>query len=172
MKQLFLVLVCLFNFPVSSFAQTTETFDIAAFQAPTGWNKQATQNAAQFSTEDKTQGTYCVITLFKSLPGIGSAKENFDAAWQTVVKTVVNPTAAPQMSPSDNKEDWQVVGGFAPFEKDGEKGVAVLYTASGYGKMVNALVLTNTQAYEAAITAFWNRSALRSLPRNTTANTG
>jgi hypothetical protein len=95
-----------------------------------------------------------VITLFKSLPGIGSSKENFDAAWQTVVRTVVNPTAAPQMFPSDSKEDWQVVGGFAPFEKDGEKGVALLYTASGYGKMVNALVLTNTQAYEAAITAF------------------
>jgi len=157
MKRFTIVFVCLLTVSLDSLAQTaqvTETFDIATFQSPNGWNKQATQNAAQFSTEDKTQGTYCVITLFKSLPGIGSAKENFDAAWQTVVKTVVNPTAAPQMFPSDNKEDWQVVGGFSPFEKDGEKGVAVLYTASGYGKMVNALVLTNTQAYEAAITAF------------------
>src|SRR6185503_3431946 len=90
-------------------------------------------------------------------------KDNFDAAWQTVVKTVVNPTAAPQMFPSDKKEDWQVVGGFSPFEKDGEKGVAVLYTASGYGKMVSALVLTNTQAYEAAITAFLESISFKKL---------
>ena len=154
MKRFDIVFVCLLALSISAFGQTSESFDIATFQSPKGWNRQATQNAAQFSTEDKTQGTYCVITLFKSLPGIGSAKDNFDAAWQTVVKTVVNSSAAPQMFPSNNKEDWQVVGGFAPFEKDGEKGVAVLYTASGYGKMVNALVLTNTQAYEAAITAF------------------
>lgn len=156
MKRFAIVFVCLLtvSLSLSALGQTSERFDIATFQSPKGWNKQATQDLAQFSTEDKTQRTYCVITLFKSLPGIGSAKENFDAAWQTVVQTVVNPTAAPQMFPSDNKEDWQVVGGFAPFEKDGEKGVAVLYTASGYGKMVNALVLTNTQAYEAAITAF------------------
>ena len=154
MKPILFLIVCFLSLSANSFAQVTETFDIATFQSPKGWNRQATQNAAQFSTEDKTQGTYCVITLFKALPSIGSTKENFDAAWQTVVKTVVNPTAAPQMFPSDNKDDWQVVGGFAPFEKDGEKGVAVLYTASGYGKMVNALILTNTQAYEAAITAF------------------
>src|SRR6185503_13218459 len=118
MKRFAIVFVCLLALSISAFGQTSESFDIATFQSPKGWNKQATQNAAQFSTEDKTQGTYCVITLFKSLPGIGSAKDNFDAAWQTVVKTVVNPTAAPQMFPSDTKEDWQVVGGFAPFEKD------------------------------------------------------
>ena len=47
-----------------------------------------------------------------------------------------------------------MAGGFAPFEKNGEKGVAVLYTAIAYGKMVNALVLSNTPTYEAAATAF------------------
>ncbi len=29
-----------------------------------------------------------------------------------------------------------------------------LYTISGYGKMVNVMILTNTQAYEANIAAF------------------
>jgi hypothetical protein len=142
------VLVCSANL----FAQEPETFDLATFQAPKGWNKQTVDNSIRFSIADKD--AYCLVTLFRSLPGLGSPKENFDASWDTIVKEVVTVSAAPQMFPSDTRGEWLLVGGFAPFEKSGEKGVAVLYTASGYGKMVNALVLTNTQAYEAAITAF------------------
>lgn len=139
-------------FPASLLAQAPETFDIASFQAPKGWNKQVGQDAIQFSIADKE--AYCLVTLFRSLPGLGSPKENFDAAWDTIVKETVTVSATPQMFPSDPKGEWLLAGGFAPFEKDGAKGVAVLYTASGYGKMVNALVLTNTRAYEAPVTAF------------------
>ena len=70
------------------------------------------------------------------------------------MKETVTPLAAPQMIPADKKGEWLVAGGFAPFEKDGAKGVAILYTATGHGHMVNALILTNTQAYEADLTAF------------------
>ncbi|HEU4930493.1 MAG TPA: lipocalin family protein [Pyrinomonadaceae bacterium] len=141
-------------FPANLFAQAPETFDISSFQPPQGWNKQVGQDAIQFSTTDKD--AYCLVTLFRSVPSLGSPKENFEAAWNTIVKEAVTVSAAPQMFPSDPKGEWLVAGGFAPFEKDGAKGVAVLYTASGYGKMVNALVLTNTQAYEAPLTAFLN----------------
>ena len=81
--------------------------------------------------------------MFKSIPDLGDANANFNAAWQTIVKDAVNVSTAPQMQPSDNPEDWKVEMGSAPFEKDGAKGVAVLVTISGYGKMVNVLVLTN-----------------------------
>jgi hypothetical protein len=138
--------------PANLFAQTLETFDIASFRSPKGWTKQVGQDAIQFSIADKE--LYCLVTLFKSIPSLGSAQENFDAAWETIVKEAVTVSSAPQMFPSDPKGEWQLTGGFAPFEKNGAKGVAVLYTASGYGKMVNALVLTNTQAYEAPVTAF------------------
>src|SRR5215510_10438865 len=147
-----LSLTLILIFSASLFAQAQETFDIASFQAPKGWNKQVGQDAVQFSTADKE--IYCLVTLFKSLPGLGSAKENFDAAWETIVKETVTVSSAPQMFASDPKGEWLIAGGFAPFEKNGAKGVAVLYTATGYGKMVNALVLTNTQAYEAPVTAF------------------
>jgi hypothetical protein len=154
MKQLLLLFVCILSFSIGSIGQTSESFDITTFQSPKGWNKQSTQNSIQFSTEDKS--SFCLITLFKSIPGLGGPKENFDAAWSTIVKEAVTVSAAPQMFPADTKGEWLLAGGFAPFEKDGVKGVAVLYTASGYGKMVNALVITNTQAYEAAATAFLN----------------
>lgn len=151
MKQI-LAAVIFLSFTLSSLGQTSETFDISTFRAPSGWSKRAGPDSIQFSIDNKDD--YCIIILFRSLPGIGTPKENFDAAWSTVVKEAVTASSAPQMLPSDKKGEWQVVGGLAPFEKDGTKGVAVLFTASGHGRMVNALILTNTQAYEAATTAF------------------
>jgi hypothetical protein len=156
MNQSFRIILVVLVLTIGTFAQSAETFDIASFQSPKGWAKQAGTDAVQFSIEDKTGGTFCLISLFKSVPGIGTPKENFDAAWSTIVKEAVAVSAAPEMMAADNKGEWLLAGGFAPFEKDGVKGVAVLYTASGYGRMVNALILTNTQVYEPAATAFLN----------------
>ena len=51
--------------------------------------------------------------------------------------------------------------GSAPFEKNGAKGVVVLVTASGYGKMMNAMILTNTRAYEPQIAGFLESFSFR-----------
>lgn len=161
MKQILFLIVCILFFSANSLAQTSETFDIATFQPPKGWNKQASRESVQFSIEDKATGAYCLVTLMKSLPSPGNSKENFQTAWQTLVKGAVNVAAAPQMFPSNNPEDWALEGGFAAFEKEGEKGVAVLYTISGYGKMVNIMILTNTEAYEPNITAFVESMSLK-----------
>src|SRR5688500_5858594 len=134
MKRLLFLTICLLSFSVYSLAQTSETFDIATFQSPKNWHKRASESSIQFSTEDKATGIYCLITLFKSIPGSGDSKENFNIAWEKVVKGVVNVSTAPQMAPSNNREDWALEAGFGPFEKGGEKGVALLYTISGYGK--------------------------------------
>jgi hypothetical protein len=152
MRQTLFAAVCLACLSLSIFAQTSETFDISSFRPPKGWAKKSGQDGIQFSTEYNE--SFCLITLFKSVPGLSDPKQNFDAAWETIVKETVTVSAAPQMMPADTKGEWQITGGFAPFEKDGAKGVAILYTATGYGRMVNALILTNTQAYEADLTAF------------------
>ena len=147
-------LIGLLVFSSSVFAQETDTFDIASFRRPSGWQRQAGADAVQFSIEDQKAGTFCLISLFKSLPSLGSSKENFDAAWSTIVKEVVNGSTAPQMQPVDNKDGWEILTGFAPFEKDGAKAAAVLVTASGYAKMVNILILTHTDAYEKNVSGF------------------
>jgi hypothetical protein len=152
MKRSLLAAIVLFLFLSSTAAQSSDTFDIATFQPPRGWARQAGQDAIQFSIADKDD--FCLVTLYKSLPSLGSPKQNFDASWSTLVKETVTVATAPQMAPPEARGDWQIVGGFAPFEKDGQKGVALLYTATGHGRMVNAVVLTNTQAYEATLTAF------------------
>ena len=154
MKQIFLSVISLWFVALNSFAQTSETYDVSTFRVPKGWSKQAGPNSVLFSTEDKAAGTYCLVTVYRSIPGLGESKENFSAAWQTIVAEAVTVSAEPQMFPSENKGDWKVEGGYGPFEKDGEKGVVILYTASGYGKMVNFLVLTNSTTYEPVLTAF------------------
>ncbi len=63
-------------------------------------------------------------------------------------------TSAPQMSTPKREKGWTVETGVAPFEKDGLKAVLMLVNLSSGGKMVNILVLTNTDAYESKIVSF------------------
>jgi hypothetical protein len=152
MKRLLFIAACLVCFSGNILAQASESFDIATFRSPKGWAKQAGQDGVQFSIADKE--SFCLITLFRSVPSLGSPKDDFDAAWSSIVKEAVAVVTAPQMIPSDPKGEWLISGGFAPFEKNGAKGVAILYTASGFGSMMNLLVLTNTQQFEPAAAAF------------------
>lgn len=160
-KQLLIAGVSLLLLCVGSFGQTSESFDIATFQSPKGWTKEAGQNALQIATADKTDGAYCLIFLYKSIPALADPDENFKAAWDTIVKEAVKVNDTAQMIPAANKEEWKALGGYSPFEKEGEKGVAVLVNISGYGKMVNVLILTNTQKYEPAMTAFLESISLK-----------
>lgn len=150
-KLIHLCILC--GFVGNSFAQT-ETFDLATYTAPKGWKKQPAESAVQFSKKDATKGTYCLITLYKAVRGTASSKENFDWAWSSLVKEMVTVSAAPDMQPAATENGWEVQSGYAPFENEGEKGIALLVTSSGYDKMVNLVILTNTDAYEKDMTSF------------------
>ena len=137
----------------TSFAQK-ETFDLITYTPPNAWTKQAAESAIQFLKEDTAKGTYCMITVFKAVPGTANSKENFDLAWASVVKEMVTVTAAPEMQQAAAENGWEAQSGYAPFESDGNKGIAILVTSSGFDKMVNIIILTNTDVYEKDITNF------------------
>jgi hypothetical protein len=151
MKNVFTFL--LFLFASNVFAQK-ETFDMTTYTVPVSWKKESTETAIQFTKENKSNGSYCVITLFKAVPATSKAKENFDMAWTSVVKEMVTIAAPPEMLPSALENGWEAVTGYAPFEKDGNKGVALLVTSSGYDKMVNIIIFTNSDLYEKDMAAF------------------
>ena len=107
------------------------------------------------------------------------SKENFDLTWRSVVTATVNTAAAPQTLPIPKeigRGGWEAQAGYAAFEKDGAKGVAILMTLTGFGKMVNVLVLSNTQAYDAEMTAFAESISLKApaatVSQTTTSPTG
>lgn len=161
MNKLLCSIICFLSFFSGALAQALETFDVATFKSPNGWQKQAGQSSIQFSISNEAD--YCLITLFKSIPGIGDSKENFNAAWGTIVEEAVTVSTAPQMAAPSIENGWEIQTGYAPFEKDGVKSIAMLVTASGFGKMMNALILTNTQSYESAIGAFLGSIELKTL---------
>src|SRR5262245_15111961 len=166
MKRLLFATLCLLISSGASLAQSVQTFDITTYKLPSGWQKQVDQDSLLIATEDRTDQTFCLITLVKSIPSLETPRKSFDASWETIVKESVTVTDAPQMIPAENKGDWQALSGYAPFEKNGQKGVVILLNISGYGSMGNVLILTNTQKHEAEITAFLESISLKTPERN------
>jgi hypothetical protein len=142
-------------------AQKKETYDLTTYIPPKTWKKQSAESGVQFIKQDLTKGTYCMITLYKAIPGKINSKENFDLAWESLVKEMVSVSAAPEMQPVSAKNGWEVQSGYAAFENEGNKGAIILVTASAFEKMMNIVILTNTDVYEKNITDFLRSVSLK-----------
>jgi hypothetical protein len=160
MQNLFAILLTL---SAITAAAQSETFDLATYTPPKGWKKHPAENAIQFTKEDTAKDIYCVITLYKAVAGTANSKENFDLAWTSMVKEMVNVSADPQMQPPATENGWEAQSGYAAFEKDGTKGIVILATSSSFEKMVNMIVLTNTDVYEKEMTGFLESISLKKL---------
>lgn len=149
----YLVLVALvISLLFCSEALAQEKFDIVSFKAPAGWQKSVEQNAVQFS---KQEGSGVgIMMLFKAMPTGKDPRQTFDASWNTIVKGLFDKVDAPQMQPAGNENGWTLENGAAVVEKDGSKAVANLISASGGGKVVNLLIIYNSESFQPAIDAF------------------
>ena len=156
-----IILLTIFSVSVTMLYAQKETFGFITYTPPKGWKKEVAESAVQFKKEDAAKGTYCLITLYKAVPGTANSKENFDWAWNTLVKVMLSVSTAPEMEPADKENEWEIQSGYAPFESDGKKGVVVLVTSSGFEKMVNMILLTNTDAYEKNMTDFLGSASLK-----------
>jgi len=149
------ILFYLFIIPATAtFAQPAEKFDLFSFSAPADWKKESNESGVSYATENAKTGAFCAIALYKSLPGSSDSKKNFDAAWETVVKEMVKVTSAPAMQAIAKEGEWEVQSGYAPFESNESKGVALLVTTTGYERMCNILILFNSEEYQTAIESF------------------
>ena len=161
-----LLLFLLTLLATGTFAQK-QTFDVTTYTSPKGWEEKQGQDAIQLLKQDATKGTYCLITLYKSTAGKASSKENFDLAWASLVKGMVTVSSEPQMQPAGTESGWETQNGYAPFEHDGGKGVALLVTATSVEKMVNVIILTNTTVYETEMSQFLESIELTKPTANT-----
>jgi hypothetical protein len=148
----FIILSFLFA-SINAFAQP-QSLDIITFTAPAGWEQRPSAAGIQFLKDDSASGAYCVITLYKSTPAEADAKENFKMAWTSLVKDMIQVAEMPEMTPSEPHDDYDVITGHANFEREGIKGVAILVNASGFGKMVNVVILANSVLYQKNISEF------------------
>ena len=148
MKRLLFFTFCFLFVSANVFAQKFETFDVVTFKTPIGWHKQDYKDSIRLGIEDNTEGTMCLVTIFKSLPGGNDSQANFEAAWETFVEKMVTVSGKPQLQPAANENGWTAEIGMAQYERDGRAGAVTHVTVTGYGKVVNILAVINTDAYE------------------------
>jgi hypothetical protein len=148
-----LMILVMLVFGINVFAQR-ESFDIATYIPPEAWKKQVSEGSLQFIREDTARNIYCIISLLKSVPGTADPKENFTMSWETLIKDNAKPTQNPEMLTDTSQVGWDITSGYSPFEREGEKGVVILVNSTGFGKMMNLIILTNTDVYEADMSRF------------------
>ena len=154
MKQLLFVIICALAFSVSSLAQTPETFDIATFQPPNGWQKQTKDGVIIFSTSNKQNSSYAVITIYRSGDSSGNVKSDFEADWQEFILGQLGIKSKPELEPTTNVEGWEFIAGAAAFENETGKAAVILGTYSGYGRKFSSAAVFNSKDSLPAIEAF------------------
>ena len=161
-KIVFSFLLCFQLLSIAVSAQ--EKFDIVSFKTPTGWQKSAEANAVQFSRQEGTG--VAIMMLFKSIPTSKDSKTTFDASWNSIVKDLLTKVDAPKMQPTANENGWMIESGAAAGEKDGNKLIAMLLSATGGGKVVNLLILYNSESFQSDIEKFISSIDLEKVSQN------
>ena len=142
------------TFAISSFAQSMETFDIATFQSPHGWQKQSKDGVLIFNTSNKQKNTYAMIMVYASGESSGNAKSDFESDWQQFIAGQLGVKNKPQLEPAKNVEGWESITGGAAFENEMGTSAVILNTFSGYGKTFSMAAIFNSQDHLPAIEAF------------------
>ncbi len=160
-------LVLLFSILVlsaSSFAQQTETFDLATYVAPAGWSKSSdTKNVIGFSTTNKQARTYCQMGIYASTNSKGNSLTDFESEWQILVAQTYKPSITPEPVSTPLANGWTEQRGVATFQFDGAESAAMLVTMTGYERCMSFLILTNTQDYFPEIEKFLGSVQLKKM---------
>jgi hypothetical protein len=154
MKHLLLLIICLSSLVVSAPAQTSDTFDIATFQAPAGWAKQDKGSGLIYTTSDKQKSTYAMIVLYRSDKSSANPKTDFEMDWRQFAAGIFGVKASPQIEPQKQTDGWTVVTGGATFESELGTSAIIMNTYSGFGRKFSAAAIFNSQEYVPAIDAF------------------
>lgn len=131
---------------LAAFAQV-EKFDIVTYTTPRGWEIKKGADALQFTKEDKATGAFCIVTVYRSMDAGTDSRANFLTAWKALVTDTFKSPAQPQIGTPGPKNGWMAEVGLAPINSEELKGAAVLTTMTGGSKMLNVLVLTNSDSF-------------------------
>lgn len=141
-------------------AADKETFDIATFTAPPGWERLALPDLLSFRTPSARNGA-AQIFIFPSQRSAGSPQANFDAEWTRLVTAPLGPLPAPQRSTEQTPDGWIAVSGAANFTGQGANMAVLLVTATGFDRMVSIVVHLVGQEHVAEVDQFFRQLEFR-----------
>lgn len=142
----------------------TETFDIASFIAPAGWQRIDTNGSVAFfdSKTVNSLTSFCQIILYPSSTSKNTAEKNFRSAWQNLVAIPAKTNVKPVIQTERTPEGWTVVAGAANIVNQGLSYKTMVSTITGFGKTMSVQINTAGGDYTAALDKFFNNLELNS----------
>lgn len=139
-------------FGITLYAQK-ETFDIASFKPPTGWQRLDSNGVLAFH-DTKATG-FCQIYLYPSRNSTGKPATDFTNAWKDIVVRNIKTKNKPQTSTEKQPDGWTVVTGYTNVSRNGLNFTCMLVTASGFKKAMSVLVNVAGADYAAVVDQFF-----------------
>ena len=136
-----------------------ETFDIATFVPPQGWGRTESNGVLMLQDSKTVQGrpVFCQIFLYPSRPGNAPPAASFQEEWLSKVSQPLGiaPQAAPP--PETTPDGWTVLTSHADFARQGVPMRAILFTATGFNKVVSIVIAVSPYAYQAELEEFFKQ---------------
>lgn len=135
-------------------AQQPEVFDIASYIPPGGWKIESNNSAVSFVATNNKTGSWCRISIFKSVSSSGNLDTDFDHEWNELIAKGFEGTTKP--TPEISVEDgWTAQSGVTTFTWQGKECYALLEAITGYGKTISITVSMNSQEYSSIVESFF-----------------
>jgi hypothetical protein len=146
---------------VVAFAHTalaqTETFDVATFVPPSGWQRTESAGFVSFQNSRMQNGrpSNCQIFVFASGPSTGSPAASFQAEWNVKIVQPLRTSARPNPQMETRPDGWTAITSFVDVPQNGLPYRTILYTATGSGRFISIVVNYTFDGYQAEITSFF-----------------
>lgn len=144
-------------FIVPADAAGRETFDIATFTPPPGWERVVSPGLLSFRTP-ASQKEPTQIFLFPSQPSGGNPATNFEAEW---ARLVAGRAPVPPHTAEQRPDGWTLVTGAARLESQGVSFVVLQVTATGFDRMISMGVQMAGQSHVAEVDQFFRQLEFR-----------
>ncbi len=125
------------------------TFDIATFTAPTGWQRVNGDGNLLFQISSRNFigiQTYCQIVLFASRSSSASPHDNFLTQWRAIAAKGLAPPGQPAMDTGQPANGWTAVSGSGVVVIPNRARIDMgLLTATGFGRYISVLAVSSNR---------------------------
>ncbi len=141
----------------------TETFDIASFIAPKGWQRVDSNGVVAFFNSKTNNGltSFCQIFLFPSRDANDDASKNFQDEWTVRIMRSTGAKSIPQTQTDKTTDGWTAVSGRADISQNGITYTCMLSAITGHGKEMSVVVNVAGQEYVNEVQVFFEHLDLR-----------
>ncbi len=153
-KNILLLFITWLSIVSAGFSQT-DSFDVFTYRAPEYFTKSELASRFQFHLTNK-DGSFCIITLYKSLPAKGDILKDVMSQWnEQVVKKLAKADKKPTQTLTGKDWDgWPSALSIGNFYQNKKKCVVMLYTFSNSKTSACAVYAFSNKSFKAVIELF------------------